>query len=86
MLWKKFILNGELQPDDQFDNSLVYEGDSVYEVIRMFKGSPVFFSDHMERLATSTRLQKKEMLADPEMIKKDIISLTKSDRKEGSQP
>ena len=29
---KKFILNGELQPSELFDNSLVYEGDSVYEV------------------------------------------------------
>jgi len=78
---KKFILNGELQPDDQFDNTLVYEGDSVYEVIRMFRGNPLFFYDHMERLAISTRLQKKEMLADAETIKKAIISLTKSDRK-----
>jgi branched-chain amino acid aminotransferase len=78
---KKFILNGELLPCDQFDNSLVYEGDSVYEVIRMVKGSPVFFYDHMERLATSTRLQKKEMLADAETLKRDIINLTKSDKK-----
>ena len=78
---KKFILNGELQPDDQFDNTLVYEGDSIYEVIRMVRGSPVFFYDHMERLTSSTKLQKKEMLADAETIKKDIISLTKADRK-----
>ncbi len=78
---KKFILNGELLPCDQFDNSLVYEGDSVYEVIKMVKGSPVFFYDHMERLATSTRLQKKEMLAEDDALKKDIINLTKSDKK-----
>jgi branched-chain amino acid aminotransferase len=77
----KFILNSALQQADQFDNSLVYDGDSVYEVIRMVKGSPVFFYDHMERLATSTKLQKKKMLADAERLKKDIISLTKSDRK-----
>ncbi len=78
---KKFILNGELLPCDQFDNSSVYEGDSVYEVIRMIKGSPVFFYDHMERLTSSTRLQKKEMLADAETLKRDIINLTKSDKK-----
>ncbi len=31
---KKFILNGMLETADSFDNSLVYEGDSVYEVIQ----------------------------------------------------
>jgi len=78
---KKFILNGELQPADQFDNAMVYEGDSVYEVIRMYKGNPVFFYDHMERLEMSTRLQHKKMLADAEILNKNIINLTKSDRK-----
>jgi branched-chain amino acid aminotransferase len=78
---KKFILNGELQPCDLFDNSLVYEGDSIYEVIRMAKGSPVFFHDHMERLANSVKLQHKMNLADVPALKKDIIKLTRSDRK-----
>jgi len=78
---KKFILNGELQPAELFDNSLVYEGDSVYEVIRMVKGNPIFFLDHMERLATSVKLQKKELLADVPKLRKDIISLTRSDKK-----
>jgi branched-chain amino acid aminotransferase len=77
----KFILNGKLQSSDFFDNSLVYDGDSVYEVIRMIKGSPVFFYDHMERLTSSVKLQKKIMLADPDALKKDIINLTKWDKK-----
>jgi len=78
---KKFILNGKLESADIFDNSLVYEGDSIYEVIRVIKGSPVFFSDHMERLATSVRLQKKKKLADADTLKKDIINLSKSEKK-----
>lgn len=78
---KKFILNGKLESSDIFDNSLVYEGDSIYEVIRVIKGSPVFFTDHMERLSTSVRLQKKKMLADAAMLKKDIINLSKSEKK-----
>ena len=78
---KKFVLNGELQPADSFDNSLVYEGDSIYEVIRMVKGIPVFFYDHMERLETSARLQKRKMLAGTSVLKRDIINLSKSDRK-----
>ena len=78
---KKFILNGELQPVGMFDNSLIYEGDSVYEVLRMIKGAPIFFPDHMERLVTSVRLQKKEFLANVPTLRKDIISLIRSDKK-----
>jgi len=78
---KKFILNGTLQPVEQFDNSLVYEGDSVYEVIRMVKGNPIFFPDHMERLATSVKLQKKELLADVSELRKAILNLTRSNKK-----
>jgi branched-chain amino acid aminotransferase len=78
---RRFIINGELQDADSFDNSLVYGGDSVYEVIRVTKGNPVFFCDHMERLESSVRMQKKKMLADAETLKRDIINLSKSDKK-----
>jgi branched-chain amino acid aminotransferase len=78
---KKFILNGELHPSEQFDKSLVYEGDSIYEVIRLVKGIPVFFNDHMERLITSVKLQNKELLADEVVIRKSIIGLIRSDKK-----
>lgn len=78
---KKFILNGKPESVEAFDNTLVYEGNSVYEVIRMVKGSPVFFYDHMERLEASVRLQNKEMLADASTLKRDIVNLIKSDRK-----
>jgi branched-chain amino acid aminotransferase len=77
----KFILNGELQPSDSFDNSMVYEGDSIYEVLRMIKGNPVFFHDHMERLSGSVKLQGKEMLADIAALRTAIITLTRSERK-----
>jgi branched-chain amino acid aminotransferase len=78
---KKFILNGKLQPAEIFDNSFIYDGDSIYEVIRMVKGNPVFFHDHMERLETSARLQKKELLADRSILRRDIINLSKKERR-----
>lgn len=81
---KKFILNGILQPAEMFDKSLVYEGDSVYEVLRMVKGTPVFFTDHMERLSASVKLQKKEILADITTLQKAILSLTRSHKKRES--
>jgi len=76
-----FILNGELLPAETFDNSLIYEGDSIYEVLRMIKGFPVFFHDHMERLESSVRQQHKKPLADSLRLKDDIIRLTRSDRR-----
>lgn len=39
---RNYILNSELKPSDGFNNSLVYDGDSLYEVIRMVKGTPLF--------------------------------------------
>ena len=78
---KKFILNGVLQPAEVFDKSLVYEGESVYEVLRMIKGKPIFFPDHMERLATSVNLRKREFLADIPTLRKAIVNLTRSDKK-----
>lgn len=81
---KKFVLNGNLQPAELFDKSLVYEGDSIYEVLRMIKGNPVFFTDHMDRLTTSVKLQKKEFLADIPTLRKAIINLTRSDKKRES--
>jgi branched-chain amino acid aminotransferase len=80
-LGNNFILNGELQPVDLFDNSLVYEGESIYEVIRMSKGKPVFFYDHIERLTTSAGFQKREMLTGIETLKKDLIILAKSEKR-----
>jgi branched-chain amino acid aminotransferase len=76
-----FLLNGELLPAEIFDNSLVYEGDSIYEVIRMIKGFPVFFHDHMERLESSVRHQNKKFLAGTSQLKHDIIRLSRSDRR-----
>jgi branched-chain amino acid aminotransferase len=78
---KRFIINGEFEASENFDNSLVYEGESVYEVIRVVKGSPEFFHDHMERLASSVHLQKRKVLADADKLKSDIINLIRSDKK-----
>jgi branched-chain amino acid aminotransferase len=78
---KRFILNGELQDADTFDASLVYGGVSIYEVIRMTRGTPLFFNDHMERLSMSLKLQGREHIADTQVIKKAIIGLLRSDKK-----
>jgi branched-chain amino acid aminotransferase len=77
----KFILNGHIYQSDQFDNSLIYEGDSIYEVIRMIKGNPVFFHDHIERLESSVKIQQKEPLAEHKVLRRDIINLVKTEKR-----
>jgi branched-chain amino acid aminotransferase len=76
---KYFIRNSELLSSLSFNSSMIYEGDSLYEVIRIVKGAPVFFYDHMERLKNSVRLQKKEMAAGTDVLRRDIIKLSGSD-------
>ncbi len=78
---KKFILNGKIESSDSFNNSMVYEGDSVYEVIRVVRGFPVFFPDHMERLESSAKLQNKKLLTGKSDLRRDIITLARSDRR-----
>jgi branched-chain amino acid aminotransferase len=70
-----FILNGEIKPVSEFDNNLVYKGNSIYEVIRTTGGIPVFFNDHMERLTMSVSYREKEMIVDASRLRSDIITL-----------
>jgi len=72
-----FILNGELTPSVMFNNSDVYEGDSVYEVLRMISGVPLFFADHMERLQNSVSHHGRKMLSQPGPIARDLRRMRK---------
>lgn len=77
----RFIFNGKIQSSDLFDNSLVYDGDSIYEVIRMVKGNPVFFRDHIERLESSVKIQRRSMLAEFNDLRRDITNLVKTEKR-----
>jgi branched-chain amino acid aminotransferase len=79
---KYFVLNGELVPQENFDSSLVYEGESVYEVIRIVNGIPVFFNDHIARLESGVRFRQKDMLGDLNVLISDFSLLLKSDNKQ----
>jgi branched-chain amino acid aminotransferase len=73
-----FILNGELSPCGMFKNSDVYEGDSLYEVIRMMGGVPLFVNDHIDRLENSVSHHGRKMLADRTSVIRLIMNLRKS--------
>jgi branched-chain amino acid aminotransferase len=76
---KYFINNGELRPAGLFDNSMVYEGESYYEVIRVIGGLPLFFTDHIDRLHTSISLAGKPQIADLSALRKNILDLLRTE-------
>jgi len=75
-----FIWNGELFPSHKFDSAIIYDGESVYEVIRMVRGYPVFFDDHIERLQSSVRMQGRKMIADAGILRRDLLTLSASEK------
>lgn len=76
-----FILNGKKEPVISFDNNMVYKGETIYEVIRLVNGVPVFFSDHFERLRNSVARKERAMLADESIIRKSIELLVSAEKK-----
>lgn len=52
-----FICNGETRPTSAFDNAaFLGKGFSIYEVVRLIRGVPLFWEDHVQRLSNSARL------------------------------
>lgn len=51
-----FIKNGDLVPINQFSNDLVEGHTIIYEVIRVIESTPIFLTDHINRLAQSIKL------------------------------
>jgi branched-chain amino acid aminotransferase len=72
---KYYFDNGELTDSSKFNSIPVYEGDTIYEVLRIIDCVPLFFEDHFERLSESTRLSDKMMLAGAGELKKQIDEL-----------
>lgn len=70
-----FILNGKVQSVEMFDDSLVNEGVSIYEVIRVIAGHPVFFVDHYGRFKNSSIQTGRQMLVSEKNLEKDIAAL-----------
>ncbi|MCU0362157.1 MAG: aminotransferase class IV [Bacteroidales bacterium] len=78
---KYYVRNGEFLPSDSFEETNVYEGESVYEVIRVMNGIPLFFNDHFSRLETSARLKGRKMLLDLDETCRQIVRIVRTNRK-----
>jgi len=77
-----FIKNGVMLPVEDFDNKMVYEGESIYEVLRMVRGAPLFFSDHYERLIGSILNRKRTNLSTFNNLRRNIKVLAEIEKPE----
>ena len=70
-----FILNGMTIPASEFQQKDTTAYPSVYEVIRVIDGTPLFFEEHIERLIKSLDLLNYALPWDKKIIKDHIYEL-----------
>ncbi|EPY2305642.1 aminotransferase class IV [Clostridium sporogenes] len=72
---KFFIENDKIKERDSFEESFLKEGKSLYEVIRIIDGAPLFLKSHLERFYNSAKLEVLNLWLDEEEIKEKINRL-----------
>ena len=70
-----FLLNGSPESCEKFSSSRIYSGESVYEVIRIINGVPLFFEDHVKRLNDTAKMRGKYIPYKPQEIRNQILQL-----------
>ncbi len=81
---KYFIKNNQFIKTELFDISELEKGFSVYEVVKIEKGIPLFFEDHLNRLHQSAKLKNKTIPFSDSKIKKNVFKLIEINKiKEG---
>lgn len=66
---KFFIKNNQVLSCEDFSDDLITEGISLYEVVRVIDGVPLFLERHLERLRNSAKLAKCELWLEMSEIK-----------------
>ncbi len=70
-----FLFNGSLLPVSEFDPEQVTQYPSVYEVIRIVEGVPLFWEAHLKRMQRSLTLTGSSSDFNYEMLHKEILQL-----------
>ncbi|MDP4088240.1 MAG: aminotransferase class IV [Bacillota bacterium] len=70
-----FIKNGKVYDREAFDDSVIKTGKSIYEVVRIIDGVPLFLEKHLERMSNSADLVKCKMLMNYESIRDNMRRL-----------
>jgi branched-chain amino acid aminotransferase len=70
-----FIYEGEVLKNIDFNETMVSSGKSIYEVIRVIDGVPLFLEKHLERLMNSVRISNLTLSLNASDIEKNILKL-----------
>ncbi|SES85871.1 branched-chain amino acid aminotransferase [Natronincola peptidivorans] len=70
-----FLMNGKMIAAEEFNPEAITKTTSVYEVIRIIDGVPLFLEEHMERLNKSFHLLGFDYTIDEKNIEKEIHQL-----------
>lgn len=73
-----FLLNGRNVKTEHFPTEFFNKGLSVYEVIRIIEGTPLFLEDHIQRLKTTLQLKKLEYDLKPGYFNEQIRNLVQA--------
>ena len=75
---KFFLYNNELKDKKKFSESEFKHGKSIYEVIRIIDGKPLFLKLHLRRMENSARITNLRLWLNEKDIKNNILKLIKA--------
>lgn len=74
------ILNGEIIEKDEADIFEKINKPSLYEVVTVLEGVPVFFEEHMERLENTSNMLDIKLQRSPEELEEDFYKLISANK------
>lgn len=75
-----FYIDGRFLTCEAFSNEYVFQGDALYEVVRIIQGVPVFFEDHMDRLAHSASVTGRQLWLPMDEMKTILYELVEKNQ------
>jgi branched-chain amino acid aminotransferase len=70
-----FIMDSNVLKSEEFFDSMITEGTSLYEVVRVINGVPLFLEKHLERLKNSAHIVGLKLWLNIEDIKANMLEL-----------
>lgn len=75
-----YIFNENIKNSCEFDGNFISRGKSLYEVIRIYKGIPLFFQKHVSRMFNSANISNLKVPFDGEKLKSMILKLVETNK------
>jgi branched-chain amino acid aminotransferase len=72
-----FLFGDQLKPNSEFEDYYSSKGKSLYEVIRISEGIPIFLMEHLTRLENSAKIMKYSLIVTRDGIINGILKLIK---------